>query len=89
MALGAGRGRVVVLIVREVGVMMLIGLALGMVLTGVSTRFIAARLYGLSPLDPLTIFSAAGILCFVALISSCIPALRAATVNPTKALRYE
>jgi predicted permease len=89
MALGAGRGRVVVLIVREVGVMMLIGLALGMVLTGVSTRFIAARLYGLSALDPLTIFSAAAILCFVALISSCIPALRAATVNPTKALRYE
>jgi hypothetical protein len=89
MALGAGRGRVVLLILREVGAMMLIGLALGMVLTGVATRFIASRLYGLSPLDPLTIFSAAGILCFVAVISSCFPALRAATVNPTKALRYE
>ena len=89
MALGAGRDRVVLLILREVGVMMLIGLALGMILTGVSTRFIVSWLYGLSPLDPLTIFSAAGILCFVALISSCLPALRAATVDPTKALRYE
>ncbi|HKR93726.1 MAG TPA: FtsX-like permease family protein, partial [Candidatus Angelobacter sp.] len=89
MALGAGRNRVVLLILREVGVMMLIGLALGMILTGVSTRFITSRLYGLSPLDPLTIFSAAGILCLVALVSSCVPAMRAATVNPTNALRYE
>jgi len=89
MALGAGRDRVVLLILREVGVMMLIGLALGMVLTGVGTRFIASRLYELSPLDPLTIFSAAGILCFVALVSGCLPALRAARVNPITALRYE
>jgi predicted permease len=89
MALGAGRERVVLLILREVGVMMLIGLALGMVLTGVGTRFIASRLYDLSPLDPLTIFSAAGILCFVALVSGCLPALRAARVNPITALRYE
>jgi ABC-type antimicrobial peptide transport system permease subunit len=89
MALGAGRDRVVLLILREVGVMMLIGLALGMVLTGVGTRFIASRLYDLSPLDPLTIFSAAGILCFVALVSGCLPALRAARVNPITALRYE
>ena len=89
MALGAGRGRVIRLILHEVGVMMLIGFALGLVLTAVATRFIATRLYGLSPLDPLTIFSAAGILCLVAVISSCFPALRAATVNPTKALRYE
>jgi ABC-type antimicrobial peptide transport system permease subunit len=44
MALGAGRERVVLLILREVGVMMLIGLALGIILTGVGTRFIASRL---------------------------------------------
>jgi predicted permease len=89
MALGAGRGGVVLLVLREVGVMMLVGLALGMVLTGVSTRFIASRLYGLGPLDPVTIFSAAAILCFVALVSGCFPAMRAATVDPTRALRYE
>jgi predicted permease len=89
MALGAGRSRVIRLILREMGVMILIGLALGFVFAGVGTRFVASRLYGLGALDPLTILAAAGILCFVALVASYLPALRAAKVSPTQALRYE
>jgi ABC-type antimicrobial peptide transport system permease subunit len=80
---------VIRLILREMGVMILIGLALGFVFAGVGTRFVASRLYGLGALDPLTILAAAGILCFVALVASYLPALRAAKVSPTQALRYE
>ena len=89
MALGAGRTRVIHLILREMGVMVLIGLILGLVLAGVGTRFVASRLYGLGALDPLTILAAAGLLCFVALVASYLPALRATRVSPMQALRYE
>jgi len=89
MAVGAGRGTVINLILREMGAMIVIGVILGMIFASVGTRFVASRLYGLSALDPLTIFSAVGILCFIGLIASYLPALRAARVNPTKALPYE
>src|SRR5579864_6792613 len=89
MALGAGKTRVIRLILREMGVMILIGLGLGLVFAGLGTRFVASRLYGLGALDPLTILAAAATLCFVALIASYLPALRAARVSPMKALRYE
>jgi putative ABC transport system permease protein len=89
MALGAGRGRVMRLILWEMGVMIAIGIGLGAILTAAGTRFVASRLYGLTALDPLTILSAVGILCFVAVIAAALPALRAARVNPMKALRYE
>jgi len=89
MALGAGKTRVIRLILREMGVMILIGMVLGLVLAGLGTRFVASRLYGLGALDPLTILAAAGTLCIVALVASYLPALRAAKVSPTQALRYE
>lgn len=89
MALGASRPRVIHLILREMGVMVLIGLVLGLLFAGVGTRFVASKLYGLGALDPLTILAAAALLCLVALAASYLPALRAAKVGPMKALRYE
>jgi len=89
MALGAGRGRVIALVLRDTGLMIAIGLAVGMVLAGFGARVVASRLYGLNPLDPLTIGVSVCILTGVGLVASSVPVVRAARVNPMKALRYE
>jgi predicted permease len=89
MALGADRIRVISMILRETGLMIVIGVVVGIVLTAAATRLIAAKLYGLSALDPLTIITAGCILASVALIAGYIPAARAARVNPVTALRHE
>ncbi len=89
MALGAGRGRVIGMILRETGLMIVIGVVAGVLATFGITRLIAARLYGVSAMDPLTIAAAVGVLMAVALIAGYIPAARAARVNPVSALRHE
>ena len=52
-------------------------------------RLVAAQLYGLSAMDPLTIAAAVGILAAVALAAAYFPAARAARVDPALALRSE
>jgi ABC-type antimicrobial peptide transport system permease subunit len=89
MALGAGRGRVIGMILRETGVMIVIGVVGGVAATFGITRLIAARLYGVSAMDPMTIAAAVGVLVVVAVIAGYIPAARAARVNPVRALRHE
>lgn len=89
MALGAGRLRVVAMILQETGIMIVIGVILGLGAAIALTRFIAARLYGLSALDPLTLVVAVLVLGGVALIAAYLPAARAARVNPVNALRHE
>jgi predicted permease len=89
MALGAGRGSVIAMILRETGLMILIGVIAGLVASAGVTRLVRSQLYGLSTLDPATMIAAVAILATVALISGYIPAARAARVNPTQALRHE
>ena len=89
MALGAGRMNVVGMILRETGTMVVIGIVAGLGATLALTRLIAARLYGLSALDPITIVSGIFILGTVALVAAYIPAARAAQVNPVSALRHD
>jgi predicted permease len=89
MALGAGRGRVIQMILRETGVMIVIGVVAGVGFTAGGVQLIKSKLYGLSALDPLAVLSAVGILTVVALVAGYIPAARAARVNPTQALRHE
>lgn len=89
MALGAGRGRVIAMILQETSVMIVIGMITGVLAATATTRLIKTRLYGLSALDPLTIVAAACILAVVALVAAYIPAARASRVNPVKALRHE
>ena len=89
MALGAGRGRVIGMILRETGVMIVIGVVGGVAATFGITRLIAARLYGVTAMDPMTIAAAVGVLVAVAVIAGYIPAARAARVNPVRALRHE
>lgn len=89
MALGAGRGRVVKMILRETGIMIVIGVVAGVGFTAGGVQLIKSRLYGLGALDPLAVLSAVGILAVVALVAGYIPAARAARVSPTQALRHE
>jgi predicted permease len=89
MALGADRRRVVLLIVREAALLLAIGLAIGTGLSLASTRVATALLFGLKPYDPLTLAMAGLSLAAVAAVASYLPALRAARIHPTEALREE
>lgn len=89
IALGAGKGRVIALVLREMGFMIAIGLAAGIIFAAFGMRLIASRLYGVGALDPLTVILAVAILSLMGFAASCIPALRATRVSPIEALRCD
>ena len=89
MTLGAGRGEIMVMIVREAGLLLGVGLVAGIALSLAAGRATGSVLFGLKPYDPLTLGLAAVLLAVVALAASYLPALRASRLNPTEALREE
>lgn len=89
VALGAGRGSVLFLVLRETGWMSAAGLAVGLPLALVLSRLVASQLYGLQPHDPLTLATASIIIAAVSLLAGWVPARRAARIDPLAALRYE
>ena len=89
MALGAERGDVLRQMVRSGMQLVAIGEAFGVAAALVLTRVVSSFLYGVRPGDPVILISAAGLLTFVAVAASYIPARRAAKVDPMVALRYE
>jgi predicted permease len=89
MALGADKSSVVGMILRETGVLVMIGLVAGIATAAGCAHLIASELYGLGQMDPATFVVAVGILGAVAFIAGYIPAARAAKVNPVQALRHE
>ena len=88
-ALGAQHGAVMGMILRETALLLAAGLAAGTLLAVAGTRFIASRLYGLAPADPIAIGAAVTMLGCVALLAAWVPAHRASRVDPLAALRYE
>jgi predicted permease len=89
MALGADRGTVVRMIVREAAALLGAGLIIGAVLSVVAARTAATFLYELRPGDPSTIALAMASLAAVTLLASWVPARRASRLAPTVALREE
>jgi len=87
VALGAGRQRIVTMILGDVGRMMVAGVAAGAVLALAAGRAVGSLLYDLRPDDPITLAVAAGALLFAGLIAAAWPARRAAGIDPVRALR--
>jgi predicted permease len=89
MALGAQRSGVIGLILREVAVLIAVGVAVGAGLTLAGSKASSSLLFGLKPHDPLTLLLAIVILATIGFAASFIPARRATRVDPMVALRDE
>jgi putative ABC transport system permease protein len=89
LALGADRGRIVKMIMREATLLLTIGLAAGILLALAAAKTAGALLYGLQPHDPVTYLLAIALLAAVAAAASYLPARRASRVDPMVALRAE
>ena len=89
MALGAKRGDVLRLVVRQGMTMTLIGLVIGLVGAVSLSRVMTGLLHGVSPTDPLTFTGVSIVLLTVALLACLLPARRATRVDPIVALRTE
>jgi predicted permease len=89
IALGASRGRVIGGLLRDATMMLLAGLAAGTALALLAGREASSMLFGLKPWDPFVLAASALLLGIVTLLTSLVPALKAAHVNPINALRVE
>jgi len=89
LALGATSGSVVWLVMREVLLLLGLGLAVGIPAALALGRFISAQLYGIKENDPLVGDMAVILLSFIAAMAGLVPARWASRIDPLLALRYE
>jgi len=87
IALGAGRGDVVTLILRRGLGLALLGIGIGLAASALLTGYMSGMLYGIQALDPATFVVVGAILLTVSIAASTGPAYRAARVDPMKVLR--
>jgi len=87
MSLGAGSGRVQRMILREGGVLVAAGLAIGLAGAAVSTRVIRDLLFGVTPGDPVTLAGVTVAMGVVGLVACWIPARRASRIDPAITMR--
>lgn len=89
IALGANRGDILLMIVREAATLLATGLLVGTALALAAGTAAASLVFGLKPRDPLTLAAAIAGMAIVGLAASLLPAQRAASLNPMTALREE
>ena len=89
MALGAGKGTLLGMILRQGLAPVAVGLAAGAAGAVVLGRFIASLLFQVSPRDPVPFVAAVTVLLAVSVAACIVPARRAAGMNPIQALRFE
>jgi len=89
LAMGAERGSVLVMVLRQGGGLALVGLSLGVAGSFLLTRLLSAQLYEVSATDPQTFILAPLFLAVVALAACYVPARRATAVDPVSALRED
>jgi predicted permease len=89
MAIGAARINVLWLVMREVLLLLVIGICLALPISWALSKYIQSQLYGIQPSDPWSIGLAVAVTASVAALSGYLPARRATRVDPMLALRYE
>jgi len=89
LALGAGRQRVIRLILKESSILAIVGLGIGLAGSILVGRAMRTTLYGVAAMDFSVIVSVAVILFLAALFASYLPARRAASIDPMQALRTD
>ena len=89
LALGARPSSAVWLVLREAAVMVAVGITVALPCIGLLGRLVESQLFGVSPSDPVTVGLTTLLLGVATLGAALIPAYRAATVNPTQALRAD
>ncbi len=89
MALGATRSEVLWLVLREILILVGVGLAVGVPVELLVSRYVASQLFGVTPTDVWTCAAVTAILGVVGAISAFVPARRASAIDPVSALRYE
>jgi putative ABC transport system permease protein len=89
LALGAGKSRVIWLILREASLLAAVGLGIGLAGSVFVGRTMRTTLYGVAAMDFAVIVSVAVILFFTAMFASYLPARRAASIDPMQALRTD
>lgn len=88
-ALGASRSRILMLVLRQSGLRIGLGLVIGLGISLASARILSSVLFGVSPLDPSILSLATALLAGVGLAASLVPAQKATKVEPMTALRFE
>jgi predicted permease len=89
MALGAGRRSVLIQVLRQTFVVSVIGIGIGVTVVLLTTKYMTALLFGLSERDPLTLAAVALMLLITATVAGFLPARRAATIDPVRAIKTE
>ncbi len=88
-ALGASRGGILALVLRQGMMLTTVGVAIGLIGGAITSRLLITLLFGISPLDPATYVAVVGLLVTVSAVACWIPAWRAAQVDPCITLRAE
>jgi len=89
IALGAARWQIRGMVMREALIPVVVGLGAGTAASAAFTRFLRSQLFGLDPMDPAVLASAAAVLAATAAAAAYVPARRASSVDPMTALRAE
>jgi ABC-type antimicrobial peptide transport system permease subunit len=89
MALGAERGDILRMVLREAGILMIVGIVIGIAASLAGAQITRSLLFGIAPRNPLTIAAMSGVLLLTGLFAAWIPARRAASIDPMQALRAE
>jgi len=89
LALGASRESILDLVVRQGMMLSGLGVAIGLVGAVAGSQAIAAMLFGVSRLDPVTYLGMIALLAGVSVVACSVPAWRAMRVDPMVALRFE
>ncbi|HEY3455940.1 MAG TPA: FtsX-like permease family protein, partial [Bryobacteraceae bacterium] len=89
ISLGAGPAEVLLMVLRQSMLQALAGAAAGLICALLLSRLRAKMLYGIRPSDPFTFCGVAVVLGLAALLATCIPARKAARIEPMLALRNE